>query len=62
MLNLVAARRAANGQPSYSGPTDDSSVLTEFEEQRGREFYLEGKRLGDFRRKAVLLYFSMGST
>ena len=50
MLNLIAARRAANGQPAYSGPTDGSSVLTELEEQRGREFYLEGKRLGDFRR------------
>jgi hypothetical protein len=50
MLALVQSRRAANNQPAYSGPTDDASVLTEFEEQRGREFYLEGKRLGDFRR------------
>jgi len=50
MLALIQARRAANDQPAYSGPTDDSSVLTELMEQRGREFYLEGKRLGDFRR------------
>jgi len=50
MLTLIGARRTANGQAAYSGPTDDASVLTEFEEQRGREFYLEGKRLGDFRR------------
>lgn len=50
MLNLIAAQRSANGQPAYSGPTDDASVLTELEEQRGREFYLEGRRLGDFRR------------
>ena len=50
MLSLIAARRSANGQPAYSGPTDDASVLTELMEQRGREFYLEGKRLGDLRR------------
>ena len=50
MLSLIQSRRAANGQAAYSGATDDASVLTEFEEQRGREFYLEGKRLGDFRR------------
>ncbi len=50
MLSLIAARRAANNQPAYSGGTDDASVLTELMEQRGREFYLEGKRLGDLRR------------
>jgi hypothetical protein len=50
VLALIATRRAANGQPPYAGPTDDASVLMELEEQRGREFYLEGKRLGDFRR------------
>lgn len=50
MLTLIAARRAANGQPAYAGGTDDASVLTELMEQRGREFYLEGKRLGDLRR------------
>jgi hypothetical protein len=50
MLALIQARRAANGLPAYNGPADAASVLTEFEEQRGREFYLEGKRLGDFRR------------
>jgi hypothetical protein len=49
-LALIAARRAANGQPAYAGPTDASSVLTELMEQRGRDFFLEGKRLGDFRR------------
>jgi len=53
MLTLIQARRAANGQPAYTGATDDLSVLTELEEQRGREFYLEGKRLGDFRRNGA---------
>jgi len=49
-LALVATRRTANGQPAYAGATDSSSVLTEFFTQRGLDFYLEGKRLGDFRR------------
>lgn len=64
MLTLIAARRAANNQPVYSGPTDDASVLTELMEQRGREFYLEAKRMGDFRRNpaAVLNVPVPGST
>jgi len=49
-LAQVAARRSANGQPAYAGATDSSSVLTEFFTQRGLDFYLEGKRLGDSRR------------
>ena len=49
-LALIAARRAANAQPTYSGATDAASVLKELYDQRGREFYLEGKRLGDYRR------------
>jgi hypothetical protein len=50
MLTLIQARRAANNQGAYTGPTDPQSVLVEFFEQRGREFFLENKRLGDFRR------------
>jgi len=49
-LTLIDARRAANGQAAYGGATDSNSVLTEFFTQRGFDFYLEGKRLGDFRR------------
>ena len=47
---LIGARRAANGQPAYAGATDSLSILTEFFTQRGLDFFLEGKRLGDFRR------------
>lgn len=50
MLALIQARRAANGQGAYTGGTGDAAVLQEFFTQRGLEFYLEGKRLGDFRR------------
>ena len=49
-LAQITARRSANGQPAYGGATDSNSVLTEFFTQRGLDFYLEGKRLGDFRR------------
>jgi len=49
-LTQIAARRSANGQPVYGGATDSNSVLTEFFTQRGLDFYLEGKRLVDFRR------------
>jgi hypothetical protein len=49
-LDLINTRRSANGQPAYSGPTDDASVLTELMTQKTLDFYLEGKRLGDFRR------------
>lgn len=49
-LALINARRAANNQPAYSGATTAAAVLTELMTQRGYEFFLEGKRLGDFRR------------
>jgi hypothetical protein len=53
MLALIQARRAANSLPPYTGPTDDAAVLAEFEDQRGIEFFLEGKRLGDLRRNGA---------
>ena len=56
-LNLIQARRAANGQPAYSGATDNASVLAEFETQRGLEFFLENKRLGDMVRNGAAVKF-----
>jgi hypothetical protein len=49
-LALIDARRTANGQPTYSGPTDANSVLTELMSQKTLDFFLEGRKLGDFRR------------
>jgi len=49
-LTLIAARRSANGLDPYSGPTDAESVLTELMTQKSLDFFLEGKRLADFRR------------
>jgi starch-binding outer membrane protein, SusD/RagB family len=53
MLALIQARRAANGLPAYAGGTGDPAVLAEFENQRGAEFFLEGKRLGDMARNGA---------
>jgi hypothetical protein len=48
---MIDARRAANGQPPDTGTSaSPDSVLTRFFTERGRDFFLEGKRLGDFRR------------
>jgi hypothetical protein len=56
-LVLIQARRAANGQPVYGGATDAASVLAEFETQRGLEFFLENKRLGDLVRNGDAVKF-----
>lgn len=49
-ITLINARRAAGGQGSYGGATDSLSVVTELLNQRARDFWLEGKKLGDLRR------------
>lgn len=49
-LTLIGARRAANGQAAYAGASDAASVMTELYNQRAFEFYLEGRRIADFRR------------
>jgi hypothetical protein len=49
-LTLIAARRAANNRPAYAGATDAASVLTELYYQRSFDFYLEDRKLADFRR------------
>lgn len=49
-LALISARRSANGKTPYDGATDAASVKTELFNQRALDFYLEGKRIADFRR------------
>ncbi|NCW45284.1 MAG: RagB/SusD family nutrient uptake outer membrane protein, partial [Gemmatimonadaceae bacterium] len=49
-LTLINARRAVNGRPAYAGAQDAASVKAELFNQRALEFYLEGKRVADFRR------------
>ena len=46
-LAFVNARRAAGGQPALAGP---AVTMTDLMDQKGFDFYLEAKRMGDFRR------------
>lgn len=48
-LALINARRSANGQTAFASASA-SEVLRELMEQRTRDFWLEAKRTGDFRR------------
>lgn len=49
-LALIDERRGVGGQGAYSGATDTLSVMAELLNQRARDFWLEGKKLGDLRR------------
>lgn len=48
-LEFVNARRAFGNQPPLVNPTDEE-LVAELREQRGRDLYLGGFRLGDLRR------------
>jgi hypothetical protein len=48
-LTLIAERRSANGQPAFTGATR-TEILAELMDQRAREFWLEAKHTGDWRR------------
>lgn len=52
-VTFINARRTANGKAAYAGATDAASVLSELFAQKALDFYLEGKRVGDFRRAAA---------
>jgi hypothetical protein len=58
-LTLIATERAAGNQPLYSGGTDTTSVLAELLNQRAREFWIEGKKLGDLRRNPSVVLDSV---
>jgi hypothetical protein len=45
-LALIAERRTAGSQPPFTGTTT-AQVLAELMDQRARDFWLEGKHLGD---------------
>jgi SusD family len=58
-LSLIASERATNGQPPYSGGTDTLSVVEQLLNQRAREFWMEGKKLGDLRRNPSVVLDSV---
>ena len=57
-LAFVNARRAAGGQAALLGPT---VTMTDLMDQKAFDFYLEGKRMGDFRRLDVTPAFANAS-
>jgi len=57
-LSLINARRAAAGLSAYSGATDAASVLTELITQKGFDFWLEAKRMGDLNRVPAAVKFA----
>ena len=52
-LALINRQRLAFGHPAYSGASDAAAVLVELFFQKGFDFWLEGKRLADFRRQPI---------
>lgn len=55
MLDLIDERRDANGQPAYDGSTSPDSVLAEFLWQKSLDFWLEAKKMADFRRHGEIV-------
>lgn len=53
-LALIAARRTVGGQPAFTG-AGNAAILAELMDQRAREFWLEGKRLGDIIRNPTAI-------
>ena len=50
MLTFINERRAAGNQEPMAPTTDMDVLIRELLEQKGRDFWLEGKRIGDLRR------------
>jgi SusD family len=50
IVSFINERRAAGGLTNYSGGTATTELRTELLEQRKRDFYLAGYRVGDLRR------------
>ena len=50
MLTFINARRAVGRQQPIATTTDMNVLLRELMDQKARDFWLEGKRLADFRR------------
>jgi hypothetical protein len=50
MLTFINQRRAAGNQTALAATTDMNVLMKELMEQKSRDFWLEGKRVGDLRR------------
>ena len=50
MLTFINARRAVGNQTALAATSDMNVLMRELMEQKSRDFWLEGKRVGDLRR------------
>lgn len=61
-VDIINALRTAAGQPAFNPSTQSAPVvMAEIVEQRRREFFLEGHRLGDIRRLGLPLSPATGA-
>ncbi len=59
---IINTLRAASGQPAFSAsPLTKAAVIAQIVEERRREFFLEGHRLGDIRRLGLPLSPATGA-
>ncbi|MGI8404005.1 MAG: RagB/SusD family nutrient uptake outer membrane protein [Thermomicrobiales bacterium] len=59
---IINTLEAANGQPAFNpNPLTKAAVLAQIVEERRREFFLEGHRLGDIRRLGLPLSPATGA-
>ena len=49
-IAIINTLQSRAGQPAYAGPATQAAVLAQIVEERRREFFLEGHRMGDLRR------------
>jgi starch-binding outer membrane protein, SusD/RagB family len=60
-VTILNQLRSAAGQPAYSGGQTAPAVMADIVEQRRRELFLEGHRLGDIRRLGLPLSPAVGA-
>jgi hypothetical protein len=59
-VNVINALHAANGLPPFAS-ADPVAIQAQVQEERRREFFLEGQHLGDLRRRNVALSPAAGT-
>jgi starch-binding outer membrane protein, SusD/RagB family len=57
MLDFINVRRAVGKQAAMAPTADLNALMAELMEQKARDFWLEGKRMGDLRRNPTHLPF-----
>jgi len=61
-ITIINTLLTANGQPAFNpSPATQAAVMAEIVDQRKREFFLEGHRLGDLRRLALPMQPTTGA-